>query len=125
MGAKIERSIVGYYFYSIITLGIYSLVFWGKYSKDVNDLCEGDGKKTMKFKYVMLLSIITVGIFWFVWRYQLAKRLKENAERYDLKFREGGVAVVILAVHLDLILAKHLADALGRPAQAVGIADIV
>ena len=111
MNAKIERSIVGYYFYSIITLGIYSLVFWGKYSKDINDLCEGDGKKTMKFKYVMLLSIITVGIFWFVWRYQLAKRLKENAERYELKFREGGVAVVILTllgiVFGDYILIKN------------------
>ena len=58
-----ERSLVAYYLFSFLTLGIYALVFWGKYTKDVNALCEGDGKKTMKFKYVVLLSIITVGIF--------------------------------------------------------------
>lgn len=111
MNAKIERSIIGYYFYSLITLLIYPFVFWGKYVKDINDLCEGDGKKTMKFKYVVLLSIITVGIFWFIWRFKLAKRLKENAERYGLKFREGGVTVVILTllgiVFGDYVLIKN------------------
>ena len=102
-----ERSLVAYYIFSILTLGIYSLVFWGKYAKDVNDLCEGDGKKTMKFKYVVLLSIITVGIFGLVWRCKLANRLKDNAERYDLKFSEGGALVVIFSI-LGLVLGDFI-----------------
>jgi len=107
-----EKSIAAYYALSILTLGIYPLIFWGKYTKDVERLCEGDGQKTMKFKYVMLLSIVTVGVFWFVWRYKLANRLKDNAERYDLKFKEGGVLVVIFTilgiVIGDFILIKNL-----------------
>ncbi len=106
-----ERSLVAYYLFSFLTLGIYALVFWGKYTKDVNALCEGDGKKTMKFKYVVLLSIITVGIFGLVWRCKLANRLKENAERYDLKFSEGGALVVIFSIFGlvlgDFILIKN------------------
>ncbi len=102
-----ERSLVAYYLFSFLTLGIYALVFWGKYTKDVNDLCEGDGKKTMKFKYVVLLSIITVGIFGLVWRCKLANRLQENAERYDLKFSEGGALVVIFSI-LGLVLGDFI-----------------
>lgn len=102
-----ERSLVAYYLFSFLTLGIYALVFWGKYTKDVNALCEGDGKKTMKFKYVVLLSIITVGIFGLVWRYKLAKRLQENAERYELKFSESGALVVIFTI-LGLVLGDFI-----------------
>ncbi len=106
-----ERSLVAYYLFSFLTLGIYALVFWGKYTKDVNALCEGDGKKTMKFKYVVLLSIITVGIFGLVWRCKLGNRLQENAERYDLKFSEGGKLVVFFTIFGlvigDFILIKN------------------
>ena len=102
-----ERSLVAYYLFSFLTLGIYALVFWGKYTKDVNDLCEGDGKKTMKFKYVVLLSIITVGIFGLVWRCKLANRLQENAERYDLKFSEGGALVVVFTI-LGFVLGDFI-----------------
>ena len=102
-----EQSIVAYYFYSFITLGIYALVFWGRYAKNIAYLCEGDGKKTMKFKYVVLLSIITLGIYGLVWRYQLAKRLQDNAERYDLKFKEGGVRVVIFTI-LGLVIGDFI-----------------
>ncbi len=112
MNSMKEKSLAAYYVFSILTLGIYALVFWGKFAKDVDRLCEGDGQKTMKFKYVMLLSIVTVGIFWFVWRYKLANRLKDNAERYDLKFKEGGVLVVIFSilgiVIGDFMLIKNL-----------------
>ncbi len=102
-----ERSLVAYYLFSFLTLGIYALVFWGKYTKDANALCEGDGKKTMKFKYVVLLSIITVGIFGLVWRCKLANRLQENAERYDLKFSEGGALVVVFTI-LGFVLGDFI-----------------
>ena len=93
-----ERSMFSYIILSILTLGIYHIVFWTKLSKDVNALCEGDGKKTMKYVFCFLLNIITVGIFGFVWKYKLAKRLQENAARYDLKFSESGALVVVLAI---------------------------
>lgn len=93
-----ERSMFGYIVLSVLTLGIYHIVFWTKLSKDVNALCEGDGKKTMKYVFCWLLNIVTLGIFGFVWKYKLAKRLQNNAARYDLKFSESGALVVVLAI---------------------------
>lgn len=113
MSAKInERSAFAYYVFSILTLGIYALVFWSKLAKDVNTLCEGDGKKTMKYFPSWLLSIVTLGVFGFVWRCKLANRLKENAERYDLRFSEGGKIVVVLG-SLGLVMAL-LGPAIGH-----------
>lgn len=93
-----ERGMITYILLSVLTLGIYHIVFWTKLSKDVNALCEGDGKKTMKYVFCFLLNIVTVGIFGFIWKYKLAKRLQENAARYDLKFSESGALVVVLAI---------------------------
>ena len=102
-----ERSLIAYYLFSFITFGIYALVFWGRYAKDVNALCEGDGKKTMKYKYVVLLSIITFGIAGLVWRCKVANRLKENAERYELRFSESGALVVVFSL-LGFVLGDFL-----------------
>lgn len=93
-----ERGMVSYIILSVLTLGIYHIVFWTKLSKDVNALCEGDGKKTMKYVFCWLLNIVTVGIFGFVWKYKLAKRLQDNAARYDLRISESGALVVVLAI---------------------------
>lgn len=90
-----ERSTLSYILLSIFTLGIYHIVFWTKISKEVNLLCEGDGKKTMKYVYVWLLNFVTLGIFGLVWKCKLANRLKENAARYDLKFSESGALIVV------------------------------
>ena len=76
-----QRSFITLFILGILTLGIYPIVFWHKLSKEVNVLCEGDGKKTMKYVFVWLLNIVT---------------LKENASRYGLKFSESGALVVVL-----------------------------
>ncbi len=93
-----ERSFASYIFFSAITLGIYHIVFWHKLSKDANVLCEGDGKKTMKYGFVFLLNIVTVGIFGLVWRAKLTKRFQTNAPRYGLKFGESAANVTVLNV---------------------------
>ncbi len=93
-----ERSLAAYIFLSVITFGIYHIVFWNKLSKDVNLLCEGDGKKTMKYGFVFLLNIVTVGIFGLVWKAKLANRFQTNAPRYGLKFSESAANVTVLNV---------------------------
>ena len=97
-----QRSIFAYYVFSVLTLGIYTLVFWHKLSKQVNVLCEGEGKKTMKYFPAWIISIFTLGIFGLVWKYKLAERLKDNAERYNLSFSESG-AVVVVASTVGLV----------------------
>ena len=92
-----KRNYATYLLLSIITFGIYHIIFWNKISKEVNVLCEGDGKKTMKYVFAWLLSFPTLGIFGVIWKCQLIDRLKTNAARYDLKFSEGKAIVAILS----------------------------
>ena len=79
MTAKInERSFLSFLILSVITFGIYPIVYWHKISKDVEILCEGDGRKTMKYVFIWLLNFVTFGIAGIVWRAKLAQRLKEK-----------------------------------------------
>ncbi|MBO5897073.1 MAG: DUF4234 domain-containing protein [Clostridia bacterium] len=98
-----ERSFALYIVLSAITFGIYHIVFWNKLSKDVNVLCDGDGKKTMKYGFVFLLNIVTVGIFGLIWRFKLAKRFQANAPRYGLKFGESGANVLVCSLFLPIV----------------------
>ena len=46
MDARIpKKSVFKFFLLSVITLGIYAIVFWHKLGKNVNSLCEGDGRK--------------------------------------------------------------------------------
>ena len=94
MDARIpKKSVFKFFLLSIITLGIYAIVFWHKLGKNVNSLCEGDGKKTMKYGFAFFLSVITFGVYGIIWKVKLAERLKVNAERYELMIPEGGLIV--------------------------------
>ncbi len=96
MTSKIEeRSFLAYCCLSVITFGIYPIIFWHKISTRVNILCEGDGQKTMKFVFIWLLNHVTFGIAGLVWRAKLAQRLKNNAARYNLKFSESAAMIVL------------------------------
>ncbi len=95
-----ERSVLSLLLFSVMTFGIYPIVFWHKVSKEVELLCEGDGKKTMKYVFVWLLNFITFGIAGIVWRAKLAQRLKDNAARYNLRFSESGA----LAACYDVVV---------------------
>ena len=88
-----KKSIFLFFLLSVLTLGIYTIIFWHKLGKSTNALCEGDGKKTMKYGFAFFLSVITFGIYGIIWKIQLAQRLKVNAERYELMIPEGGLIV--------------------------------
>ncbi len=105
-----ERSFITYILLSVITLGIYPIVYWTKISNEVNVLCEGDGKKTMKFVYAWLLNFVTFGIFGIIWEYQLAKRLNDNAARYNLRFSESAGLIVVLNTIYAPVFGRTLAS---------------
>ncbi|MBR2876617.1 MAG: DUF4234 domain-containing protein [Clostridia bacterium] len=94
MDARIpKKSIFKFFLLSCITLGIYAIFFWHKLGRNINTLCEGDGKRTMKYGFAFFLSVITFGIYGIIWKIKLAERLKVNAERYELIIPEGGLIV--------------------------------
>ena len=98
MDARIpKKSVFKFFLLSAITLGIYAIVFWHKLGKNVNSLCEGDGKKTMKYGFAFFLSVITFGVYGIIWKVKLAERLKVNAERYELMIPEGGTEIALFS----------------------------
>jgi len=92
---KSNRSLLKYILFSIITCGIYPLIFIHGIARDVNIVCEGDGKHTGGLLKLILLSIITCGIYTYVWYYSLGNRLMENAPRYNMCFSENGTSVLL------------------------------
>lgn len=90
-----QRSLALYIVFSIITFGIYSIVFWWGYVKDINQVCYGDGKESPNYIVVWLLSIITCGIYGYVWYYKQGNRLQAIAPKYGLAFQENGTSVLL------------------------------
>jgi hypothetical protein len=90
-----KRGLLSYILLSGITCGIYG--FWRIYvlARDVNLMCDGDGKKTRGLLGYIFFGIITAGIYCLVWFYMLGDRLQDNAKRYDLSFKESGGTVLL------------------------------
>lgn len=90
-----QRSLAVLILLSLVTCGIYAIVFFYQYTEDVNKICHGDGKSSMSYILVCLLSVITCGIYWFYWLYQQANRLYCAAPRYRMNFQEDGGTVLL------------------------------
>ena len=67
---------------SLFTFGIYPIVLFCKGGKEVNMICEGDGKNNMHYLLAGLLGIVTLGIYPIVWACKAMNRLQDNAYRY-------------------------------------------
>lgn len=98
------RSFIAFLLLSIITCGIYGIIYWYQFNEDVNTLCEGDGRTTSNFIVVILLSIITCGIYMWVWYYKEADRLYCVAPKYGTTVSEDGTKVILFML-LGLIIA--------------------
>jgi hypothetical protein len=99
-----KRGLAGLIIFSIITFGIYGLYWIHSLAKDVNTICEGDGKKTSGLLMYFLLSIITLGIYSLVWLYMLGDRLQDNAPKYNLTFKESGGTVLLWYIFGSIIV---------------------
>jgi len=90
-----KRGLVGLILLSIITFGIYGLYWIYKLAKDVNTICEGDGKKTSGLLIYILLGIVTFGIYDLIWIYMVGDRIQDNAPKYNLTFKESGGTILL------------------------------
>ncbi len=83
---------------SIVTCGIYGIVYFVQYAKDVNTVCAGDGKNTQDYIIALLLGIITCGIYQWVWFYGVGCRLEEAGKRYGVNCQSGIIYLLITFV---------------------------
>ena len=92
-----KRSFVKWLVLSVVTLGIYNLYWIHKLAKDVNKICEGDGKKTSGLLQYILLGIVTLGIYDFAWLFMTADRMADIAPKYNAKVK-GNSTVILLSL---------------------------
>ena len=78
-----SRGALKYYIFTIITFGIYALVFWSCLCRDVNTGYEG-GKKQKGLFIAILLSLITFGIYLIVWVIILVSRIYNKAAQNNV-----------------------------------------
>ncbi len=90
-----QRKTGKYIFLTIITLGIYSLFFWTKWTKDLNKICDGDKYDSAHYGLVFILDIVSLFIYPFVWNYQMGERMYQKALEYGITLKHGGVFIAI------------------------------
>ncbi len=94
--SKIEyRRFWKYLLLGIVTCGIYGIYYFYGYVKDLNKVCEGDGKESKNYIVVLLLSMITCGIYGLYWWYAQGERLYHIAPKYGVKVREKGGDILL------------------------------
>ncbi|MFQ9511115.1 MAG: DUF4234 domain-containing protein [Lachnospiraceae bacterium] len=92
---KEDRSLVILILLSIITCGIYGIIFWYQYTEDINRACEGDGMDSPNYIVVILLSFITCGIYQFYWYYKQANRLQAKLLNQGIGCQESGTTILM------------------------------
>ena len=92
---RTDRSLLIYILLTVVTCGIYGLIFLYLLIQDVNTACNGDGEETPGFLLYLILSICTCGIYSFIWYYKLGNRLANNCRRYGYTVSEDGITVLL------------------------------
>lgn len=87
---KTDRALWKYILFSILTLGIYQIVFFIPFSFDLDKVDpKRDGKRTMNFFIAWLLSLFTFSLVLFAWHYHVAGRVEEAIENRKLSIDFG------------------------------------
>lgn len=92
---------------TIPTLGIYNIYFWFRFTQDLNDM-NREEKKIKNYILVWFLSIITLGIYRWVWLFYLEDRLQTTGETMGVKVKPGPGTVLFLWTFGKFILVGPL-----------------
>jgi len=85
---KTDRSILKLILLSIVTFGIYAIVFYSGVSNDINVAASRyDGKKTMHYALLLfLIGPLTLGVGYFVWFHKISNRVGEELGRRGINY---------------------------------------
>ena len=93
--------------YTIPTFGIYSIVFWFQFTKDLNDMNNKE-KPLKNYILVLFLSIITFGIYRWVWFFYLADRIQTTGQDMGMKIGPGAGTTLSIRLFGTIILIGPL-----------------
>ena len=87
---KTNRSMWKLMLLTILTLGIYNIIFFIPFSFELDKIApRRDGGKTMNYLFVWLLSIFTLSIFSMIWHYQIVVRIQNALEERNIDYEFG------------------------------------
>ena len=82
---KTDRSMWKLMLFNILTLGIYSIVFFIPFSFDLDKIApKKDRSKTMNYLVAYIVSLFTFSIVLMIWHYQIAERVEEALAEHQL-----------------------------------------
>lgn len=92
---KTNRGIIKLFLLSIITCGIYGIIFWWSVCEDLNTTGQNDGKDSPNIIVVYLLSVITCGIYYYFWLYKQGNRLQITIQDMGGTCQENGTTLLL------------------------------
>ncbi len=92
-----ERNIVTAIILSIVTCGIYGIIWFINMVDDVNRICN-DEKSSQSGGTVFLLSLVTCGIYSYVWLYQAGQRMFRAGQKYNVQIADNSVIYLVLCI---------------------------
>lgn len=86
-----KRGLLKFILLTIVTFGIYSIVYFSSISSDINQIASRyDGKKTMHFCLLtFLVAPITFGIAGIVWYHKISARIGNELSRRGISYSFG------------------------------------
>lgn len=96
--------------FTIPTFGIYNIYFWFRFTQDLNDM-NREEKKIKNYILVLFLSIITLGIYRWVWLFYLEDRLQITGEQMGIKVHPGpGTTLFLWTFGKFILIGPLIAD---------------
>ena len=87
---KTNRKMWKLMLFSILTLGLYTIVFFIPFSFDIDKVApRRDGNRTMNFVFAYILALFTFNIVMDVWHYQIADRVEEALSKRNITYDFG------------------------------------
>ncbi len=101
-----------YVLLSFVTFSVYQFLFHGLVGEGCHFLCEKDGKHTVGVEKKMLFSVLTFGVYKYVWLAEIVDRICDNAAEYDVEVRQDSETFfvwMILVPVLGYLVAMYRA----------------
>lgn len=92
-----------YIFLNIITLGVYGLFFWYRWTENINTICNGDGKDSANYVLVYILDWFSLGIYSLIWNASMGERMYQKANEYGIELKHGGMFILIWRIFCPLV----------------------
>ena len=92
-----KREIVTCIILSIVTCGIYGIIWLVNMVNDINTVCQ-DEKSNQSAGTVILLIIITCGIYGIIYFYQAGSRMAAAGRKYGIDIADNSTLYLILSI---------------------------